>query len=120
MLWFDKEKKKKMDFIQHFRPTSKIQLIQVCMWFHKGDVEKAQQMFDFYTKNVDLPDTDPVPPSWMDNTKKTVTDILGWARENQDTIAQGYDFIRSLIQNRSLPPIGTDTPPSAPLPPINE
>lgn len=109
-----------MDFIQSFRPTSKAQLLQVALWYHKGDINKAQEMVDYYTKNIDLPDYDPVQPNWMDNSKAAVNGIITWVKENQDTLAQGYEFIRQVMQNKgTLPPI---TPASAPppLPPINE
>ena len=54
---------------------------------------------------------------------------MAWLKENQDTLAQGYDFIRSIIANRGvLPPITSDAAATVPggsaagnpLPPINE
>ena len=119
MLWFNKEKRKRMEFIQTFRPTSKAQLLQVALWFHKGDIGKAQEMVDYYAKNIDLPDFDPVQPNWMDNSKAAVNGIMGWIKENQDTLAQGYEFIRQIVQNRgALPPVTQET--ATPLPPIND
>lgn len=103
-----------MNFIQNFTPTCKMQLLQVCMWYCQGDTKKAQDMFDFYAKNVELPDTEPVPPTWQQNTKDTVNGLLSWFRDNQDTLAQGYDFIRSVMEKRKA------LPAAEPLPPINE
>lgn len=116
MLWFNsEEKKKRMEFIQAFVPTSKAQLLQVAMWYHKGDVKKAQEMVDFYLNNITLPDNDPVPPTWVDQAKS----IFGWVKDNQNELVQGYEFIRSVIQNKGALPMIQDTA-ATPLPNINE
>jgi len=108
-----------MEFIKNFVPTSKAQLLQVAMFLNKGDINKAQEMFDFYARNLELPDFDPVQPTWIDNTKATFNGVFSWIKENREEIAQGYEFIRAVIQNKGeLPPVvPTDT---SPLPPINE
>jgi hypothetical protein len=119
MLWFNKEKKKKMEFIQSYIPTSKAQLIQVAMWYHKGDVQKAQEMVDFYTKNMKLPDFDPVSPTFMQQLKTNASDVFTWVKENQSDIVQGYQLIYSIIKNKGALPIVPDAT-AEPLPPINE
>lgn len=122
MLWFGKEKKKKMEFIQSYVPTSKAQLVQVAMWYHKGDVQKAQEMVDFYTKNMNLPDFDPVAPTILQQVKTGAAGLFGWIKENQSDIVQGYQLIYSIIKNKgALPPIADmGGAAEAPLPPINE
>ena len=107
MLWF--KDKKRMEFIQSYIPTSKAQLIQVAMWYHKGDLSKAQEMIDFYTKNMSLPDFDPVQPTWMDQIKNGASDFMSFLRNNQSDIVNGYEFIRSVIANKgALPTIGEE------------
>lgn len=117
MLWFNSEEKRmKTEFIKTFRPTSKVQLKQVCNWYHGGDLKKAKEMYDFYSDGLDLPDNDPVPPTLLDHAKS----FIGFAKENQNEIAQAYSFIRSIIENKGkLPPIGLEQAGEA-LPPINE
>jgi hypothetical protein len=121
MLWWNKEKKKRMEFIQSYIPTSKAQLIQVAMWYHKGDVQKAQEMVDFYTKNMKLPDFDPVPPTFMQQMKDSATGLYAFLKENQSDIVQGWQFVQSVIKNKGVIPAGeaADTVTEA-LPPINE
>jgi len=118
MLWFNKEKKKKMEFIQNYVPTSKAQLLQVAMYMNKGDINKAQEFFDFYAKNLELPDFDPIAPTFMQQMKGSVSELYSWIKENQGDIVQGYQFIQTLIQNRGVMP--TVTPSEEALPPINE
>jgi len=119
MLWFNKEKKKKMEFIQNYVPTSKAQLLQVAMYFNKGDLQKAQEMFDFYAKNLQLPDFDPVAPTFMQQVRSNAVDLFSWIKENQEDIVNGYEFVRSIIANKgAIPPVAQEV--SEPLPPINE
>lgn len=122
MLWFNrKEKRKKMDFIQSFIPTSKAQLIQVAMWYHKGDVQKAQEFVDFYTKNMELPDLDPVAPSLIEQVKSNASGLYAWIKENQSEIVQGWQFVQGIIKNRGMIPSALDSAGTAgALPPINE
>ena len=122
MFWFNKEeKKKRMEFIQSFIPTSKAQLIQVAMWYHKGDVEKAQEMVDFYTKNMQLPDFDPVQPTFMQQVKGNAVELFAWIKENQSDLVEGYQFIQQVIANKGVVPIAEATAEAVePLPPINE
>lgn len=119
MLWFNKEKKKKMEFIQNYVPTSKAQLLQVAMYFNKGDLQKAQEMFDFYAKNLQLPDFDPVAPTFMQQVRSNAVDLFSWIKENQEDIVNGYEFVRSIIANKgAIPPVAQEV--AEPLPPINE
>ena len=119
MLWFNRtEKKKKMEFIQNYVPTSKAQLIQVAMMYNKGDLAKAQEMFDFYAKNLQLPDFDPVQPTFMQQMKSGASELYTWIKENQGDIVQGYQFIQGIIKNHGDLPLAV--PQEKPLPPINE
>ena len=122
MFWFNnEEKRKRMDFIQSFVPTSKAQLIQVSMWYHRGDIEKAQEMVDFYTKNMpNLPDQDPQPLTFMQQAKDSAKGLFSWIKENQNDIMNGYNFIQTLIQNRGvIQNVGSEVVEEA-LEPINE
>ena len=116
MLWFNrKERKKNMEFIQNFVPTSKAQLIQVAMYMNKGDLVKAQEFFDFYAKNLDLPDFDPIAPSFMQQVKGGASELFTWIKENQGDLVQGYQFIQGIIRNKGILPIE-----ETPLTTINE
>jgi len=106
-----------MAFLQNFTPTSKAQLIQVAMYMNKGDVQKAQEFVDFYAKNLDLPDFDPVAPTFMQQMRGNVSELYSWIKENQSDIVQGYQFIQSIIKNKGALPAAE--PPAAPLPNIN-
>ena len=117
-MWFNKDKKKKMEFIQNYVPTSKAQLLQVAMYFNKGDIAKAQEMFDYYSKNLNLPDFDPVSPTFMQQVKGNAMDFFSWMKENQDDIVKGYQLIYGIIKNKGeLPAM---VAPAEPLPNIND
>ena len=116
-MWFNKEKKKKMEFIQNYVPTSKAQLLQVAMYMNKGDISKAQEFFDFYSKNLNLPDFDPIAPTFMQQVKGGASELYTWIKENQDDIIKGYQFVQNVIANRGVI-VPTET--AEPLPPIND
>lgn len=96
--------------------TSKSSLKLQCLFAAKGDLKEAKDLYEFFASDLsDLPDHDPVPPTWVDNTKDAVAGLFGWLKENQDTLAQSYDFVRGIIGKRGPAP----TEPVQPLPPIN-
>lgn len=123
MTWFNARHRKRMDFINDFRPTSKIQLKQVCQWYCNGDIKKAQEMYDYYAKDINLPDFDPIPPNWQQQVKDGANGLMSWIKENQNTLSHWYEFIRQIIVNKGkLPSISSeveDVADSEPLPPIN-
>lgn len=114
-------KKKDLEMIKALRPTSKATLKMQCLFATKGDIDEARKLYDFFAEDMaSLPDYDPAPVTWIDNTKDAANGIMAWLKENQTTLAQGYDFIRTVIAKRGeLPEITAAAPPS-PLPPINE
>lgn len=107
-----------MAFIQNFVPTSKANLLQVAMYLNGNDVKKAQEFYDFYAKNLDLPDFDPVAPSFIEKVKSNASGIFSFVKENQGDIIQGYQFIQSIIKNRGELPMAPAA--EAPLPSINK
>ena len=66
-------------------------------------------MYDFYAKDIELPDFDPVPPTWQQQVKDGANGLMGWLKENQNTLLQGYEFFRQIIVNKGqLPAIASD------------
>lgn len=118
MIWFT-NKKKRLEMMQGLKPTSKATLKIQCLLLTKGDIDEAEKLYDYFAKDMpELPAYDPVPPTWVDNTKDMANSLMGWLKDNQNTLVQGYEFIRNIANNKTLPPV---TPPAeSPLPPINE
>lgn len=108
--------------IRGIRPTSKSSLKLQCLWASKGDVNEAQKLYDYFADGLEgLPEHDPVPATWTENTRDVVNGIMGWMKENQDALAHGYEFIRGIISNKGLPSLSTESASeSVALPEINE
>ena len=104
--------------IQQIRFTSKAALKQQCLLISGGNVKEAKELYDFLAEDMkNLPATDPIPPSWQENTKNTLNGIIQWVTQNQSTLTQGIDYVRGLI---GKPPIsGISTPAPEPLEAIN-
>ena len=108
---------------QGLRATSKSSLKLQCLFCAKGDLKEAKELYDFFASDMqDLPDYDPVPPTWQQNTAQTINGIMDWVKENQGTLAQAYDFIAGIVKNRGIPPatVSSGSPAGNPLPPINQ
>jgi hypothetical protein len=121
MLWFNKEEKeKRLAMLQAITPTSKTSLKRQCLYAAKGNLKEAKELYEFFAEDLkDLPDNDPVPPTWQQNTANTLNGIMAWFKENQGTLSQGVEFVRYAIANKGIPPI-TPVEPAAALPSINE
>lgn len=111
-----KQREKMMQMAQTFTPTSKASLKKFCIDAAGGDVDKATKLYDFYMRDMeDLPMFDPVPPTVLEKTKDTVEGVLGFFKENQDSIVQGVELIRGLMGKGGSKVVET----AAALPPIN-
>ena len=106
---------------QGLRATSKSSLKLQCLFCAKGDLKEAKELYEFFASDMpDLPDFDPMPLTWQQNTAKTVNGIMAWMKENQDTLAQAYDFFSGIIKNRGIRPKQKSPTPAVELPPINQ
>ena len=125
MKWFNDKNKIDVEQLNFLNPTSKTALKNQCMMLAGGDIDKAERIYDFYTRDVpDLPTVDPVEPTWMDSTKKTLGDIMQWANNNPNTVSGIYAFIQQLSGGRlpslNLAQVANDVEEdSEALPPIN-
>lgn len=106
--------------ISAMKPTSKATLKMQCLMVCKGNIDEALKLYDFFAKDMpDLPDFDPVPPTWQQNTAQTVNGIMAWLKENSGTIQQAYSMVQQIIANKGILPIAPEAPAAEPLPPIN-
>ena len=128
MKWLNSKNKIDVEQLKYLQPTSKTSLKNQCMVLAGGDIEKAERIYDFYTRDVpDLPTVDPPPPTWVDNTKKTVSGFMKWANDNPNAVSGIYQVLQSLSGGR-LPNLNLSSfaataaetaEEDAPLPPIN-
>ena len=125
MKFFNDKNKIDVEQLKFLNPTSKTSLKNQCMMLAGGDIDKAERIYDFYTRDVpDLPTVDPVEPTWVDSTKKTLGDIMQWANNNPNTVSSIYAFIQQLTGGRlpslNLAQVANDVEEDAEaLPPIN-
>ena len=114
--------------IRAINPTSKASLKSQCLILSEGDIEQANKLFDYFAKDMpELPPYDPPTPSWVDNTKDSLNSLFSFFGQHKDSLSQGYDMIRGLLNARgaNIPPLGGAAEEVAEtlesdLPPINE
>jgi hypothetical protein len=112
MLW---KNNPQIDLAQ-IRPTSKMSLKMSCLAACGNNVEEAQKLYDFIASDVNLPDTDVVPPSGFDKFKSNAESIFGWIGEHKEALMEGFNMIQAM---RGGTPIKS-APPSVPtgVPPL--
>ncbi len=101
------------------RPTSKLSLKLTCLAVNKGDVDKAMKMYEYFAKDMDLPDVDPVAPTTFQQVKETAGGIFGWVKENQEDLAKAFNMVQSFRSGKTIsvaPSAPVEVPP--PLPPV--
>lgn len=114
-----KEKEKKLAMIQAITPTSKTSLKRQCLYAAKGNLKEAKELYNFFVEDLkNLPDNDPIPPTWQQSTANTINGVLAWVKDNQDALTQGLEFVRAAIANKGIPPM-TSIAQGEPLPSIN-
>jgi hypothetical protein len=117
MFWNYHARQKRIKMMQNIQVTSKSSLKLQCLMITKGNVKEAKELYEFLADDMpSLPDYDPLPTSWVDDTKDTVTGLMGWIKENQDTIANIIQLGRNIVGGKSA---SSNVTPTTPLPPIN-
>ena len=94
------------------QPTSKLTLKITCLHACGNDLDKAEKLYDFIAKDMELPDFDPQKPTAMEQARDMVGSAISWVRNNRDDIIGVWNFIQSM---RGGAPI--ETPPMN-VPPI--
>lgn len=103
--------------IQNIRPTSKVALKITCLQTCGGDIDKADKLYTFFTKDLDdLPTFDAVPPTTMQQIKDGAVQTFKWVNENQETIMNWVGIVRDIFSKNKT----NNIIPNNPLPPINK
>ncbi len=104
------DKKKRLAMLDQVQPTSKSSLKFQCLKIAEGNIKEAAELYEYLTADLDLPDFDPVKPTFLQSTKTAADGILGWIRDNKDSLIEGYEFLKGFIPKKT---------PNNPLPPIS-
>lgn len=117
----------KPEMIKMISPTSKASLKTTCLLMADGDIDKAERLYDYFTRDMpEIPPYDAPTPTMMDNVKNGVNSIFSLFGQHKDSLSQGYDIIRSILNARgaNLPSLVSDAEETAEtveteLPPIS-
>lgn len=98
---FGKENKIVMDKLTSIKATSKLSLKLSCLVISDGDLDKAMKMYEFFAQDMNLPDTDPIPPSKLEAIKHSVNEVGGLIKDNKDDIMDLANFVMGLIGKKA-------------------
>lgn len=82
--------------LARIQPSSKMSLKMSCLAACGNNIEEAQKLYDFIAADINLPDTDVVPPSGFDKVKSSAESIFAWVGEHKEDILQGWNFIQAM------------------------
>ena len=94
--------------ISRLRVTSKLALKLSCLEVCGNDIKDADELYNYISDGLELPDTDPPNPSRLDQIKRGADDIISWIGSHKDDLMQGYALIKGLIPSQAaaeVPPI---------------
>lgn len=92
MLW---KNNTQIDLTQ-IRPSSKMSLKMSCLAACGNNVEEAQKLYDFIASDINLPDTDVMPPSGFEKFKSSAESIFGWIGEHKEALMEGFNMIQAM------------------------
>lgn len=98
---FGKDNKMVVQNLSRINATSKLSLKMTCLAVAEGDLEKATKMYDFFAADMDLPDTDPVPPTKMQAIKSSVEEVSELIKNNKDDIMDLVGFVMGIVGKKA-------------------
>jgi hypothetical protein len=98
---FGKDNRMVVQNLSRINATSKLSLKMTCLAVAEGDLEKATKMYDFFAADMDLPDTDPIPPSKMQTIKASVEEVSGLIKNNKDDIMDLVGFVMGIVGKKA-------------------
>lgn len=103
--------------LNRINPTSKMSLKMSCLAACGNNVDEAQKLYDFIAADINLPDTEVMPPTAMERLKNGAESLFGWVSEHKDSLIEGYNMIQMI---RGGQPINMGAPVSPPsgVPPL--
>lgn len=103
--------------LNRINPTSKMSLKMSCLAACNNNVEEAQKLYDFIASDINLPDTEVVPPSAIDRFKSGAEGLFGWISEHKESLIEGYNMIQMLRGGQPIGGAASVTPPTG-VPPL--
>lgn len=95
---FGRNTKAQID-LRHIQPSSKMTLKMSCLAACENNIEEAQKLYDFIASDINLPDTDIMPPTAFEKVKSSAEGIFSWVNEHRDDIMQGWNIIQMMRGN---------------------
>lgn len=90
------------EMVKMISPTSRASLKTTCLLMANGDIDKADRLYDYFTRDMpEIPPYDTPPPTFMDSVKSNVNGLFTLLGEHKDSISQGYEVIRAMFGSRS-------------------
>lgn len=100
---FQRNKQEHQIDLRMIDTSSKITLKMSCVQAANGDMAKAAELYDFFTKDIELPDY-PIPqPTAVQKFTQQAESLFGWIEQNGDKFMKGYNMIQMIRGGNTIP-----------------
>ena len=99
---FQRNSKQEID-LRVIDPSSKITLKMSCMQASGGDIARANELYDYFAKGIELPDLPMPKPTAVQKFTQQAESLFGWVDKNGDKLMKGYNMIQMLRGGSPLP-----------------
>ena len=102
--------------------SSKVTLKMSCVQASNGDMAKARELYDFFAKDLELPDYPMPKPNAVQKFTQQADALFGWVDQNGEKFLKGFNMIQMLrgrapipIQQAAEAAVENAIPPLAPI-----
>lgn len=83
--------------------SSKVTLKMSCMQASGGDIARANELYDYFAKDIELPDI-PIPkPTAVQKFTQQADALFGWVDQNGEKFMKGFNMIQMLRGRATIP-----------------
>lgn len=93
------------------QPTSKVALKLSCLRACGNDLDKAERLYDFIAKDMELPDFEPPQPTALQQAREMFGSAFEWVRNNRDDLVSAWNVIQSMRGGGAVVQPPTNVPP---------
>lgn len=84
-------------------PSSKITLKTSCVQAANGDMAKATELYDYFAKDLELPDFPMPKPTAVQKFTQQAEALFGWVDQNGEKFMKGFNMIQMLRGRAPIP-----------------
>lgn len=100
---FQRNRQEQQIDLRMIDPSSKITLKMSCVQAANGDMTKAAELYDFFAKDLELPNFPMPKPTAVQKFTQQAEALFGWVDQNGEKFMKGFNMIQMLRGGNQIP-----------------